>query len=156
MITRNLFRLTTIQEPRQRCAKVRVHGRKAMTVSTQTELDGGCQRELHRRLRLAPEAAPDREDPASSATLEQRAALGQRSDGLDPRIVSNVRSSGQSQVHHHVLPFRFEVRAWTRPGELSLIHRTTARVEHRSRDRRAIEQLLAEWSDFQAPQGAAA
>ena len=97
-------------------------------------LDARCQRGLHWRVR------------AGQALLGRLrdAGLHARITG-DPRIVHAREHWGSHALDRYVLPFRFELRIWTRPGELSFIHRATARPPQREADRAAFFALLSSW-----------
>jgi len=111
----------------------------------QAELDQRCQRGLHWRYAFAdPLFGQERGDGDAEALAAASAALHERIV-QDPRIVHCHESWGTHRLHRFVLPFRFELRVWTRPGELSFIHRATAHPDQRAQDRAAFEGLLRAW-----------
>ncbi len=100
-------------------------------------LDARCQRGLHWRYTVEGPVPPDIHDDTQSSLHNRIVA--------ESRIVHSREAWGQHVLHRYVLPFRFELRIWTRPGELSFIHRQTASAEQRDLDRAAFEALLTTW-----------
>lgn len=98
-------------------------------------LDERCQRGLHWRYAI---------DPGWLPSVEARAEL-HGSLGHDPVVRHRVEGWGTQQVHIFARPFRYEIRAWTRPGELSLIHRASASSADRRQDRAHLERHLTLW-----------
>ena len=98
-------------------------------------LDARCQRGLHWRFTLDDAASV----PASGDTTLHQLITA------EPRIVHSRERWGDHVLDRYVLPFRFELRVWVRPGELSFIHRATAKPAQRDADRAALEGLLRSW-----------
>lgn len=101
----------------------------------QAELDHRCQRGLHWRY-VVDEAWRPRAD----AFRDLRARLL-----TDSTVVHLEQAWGDQPVHCFVKPFRYELRMWTRPGELSFLHRASASPEERTDDRARFEAILAQW-----------
>mgnify|MGYP000276830874 CR=1 FL=1 len=102
----------------------------------EAKLDAKCQRGLHWRYTLVGLEPPG--DASADASMHARLTA-------EPRIVHRAESWGEHTLNRYVLPFRFELRIWTRPGELSFIHRQTASADQREQDRAAFERLLTAW-----------
>lgn len=103
-----------------------------------SSLDARCQRGLHWRYRLDEAVAHLAGNPAAMASLHGVVTA-------NPQVRFCEETWGPVSIQRYILPFRFELRLWVRPGELSFIHRASTPPPLRDRDRTLFEALLHRW-----------